>query len=193
MEPVLDDFRAVAADVAPPCARRSRSTRRVRGRLLDVDEPMDADYWAEQIVATVRFADAVAAALESEPTHLIEVGPRRILAPLVRRIGAEQTPPVLVPCPGPDATGLELDEVVAALYRDGLDPEWDVLYEPAQRVRRRLGGYEFSTAAPLLGPVDIEQRRRAGDRRRAGRLAGRRRAALGAIDAARTGTRPRIS
>ena len=52
---------------------------------------------------------------------------------------------MLVPCPGPDATGAELDEVVAALYLEGFDPEWDVLYEPAQRVRRRLGGYEFST------------------------------------------------
>ncbi len=144
MEPVLDDFRAVAAEVThhePTIPIYST----VHGRLLDVGEPMDGEYWAEQIVATVRFADAIADAFESQPTHLIEVGPRRVLAPLIRRIGAEETPPVLVPCPGPDATGAELDEVVAALYLEGFDPEWDVLYEPAQRVRRRLGGYEFST------------------------------------------------
>ena len=144
MEPVLDDFRAVAADVShhePTIPIYST----VHGRLLDVGEPMDAEYWAEQIVATVRFADAIADAFESQPTHLIEVGPRRVLAPLIRRIGAEETPPVLVPCPGPDATGAELDEVIASLYLEGFDPEWDALYEPAQRVRRRLGGYEFST------------------------------------------------
>ena len=144
MEPALDEFRAVVAGVEhhePTIPIYSTA----RGRLLDVGEPMDAEYWAEQIVAPVRFADAVTAALESEPTHLIEVGPRRVLAPLVQRIGADATPPVLIPCPGPDATGLELDEVIAALYRDGLDPAWDVLYEPAHRVRRRLPGYEFST------------------------------------------------
>ena len=144
MEPALDGFRAVAADVGHhEPAIPIYST--VHGRLLDVGEAMDGDYWAEQIVATVRFADAIVAAFESQPTHLIEVGPRRVLATLIRRIGAEETPPVLVPCPGPEATGLELDEVVAALYRDGLDPHWDALYEPAQRVRRRLGGYKFST------------------------------------------------
>ena len=159
MEPVLDDFRAVAADVThhePTIPIYST----VHGRLLDVGEPMDSDYWAEQIIATVRFADAIVDAFESQPTHLIEVGPRKVLAPLIRRIGTDETPPVLVSCPGPDATGAELDEVVAALYLEGFDPQWDALYEPAQRVRRRLGGYEFSTqhrswvqATPASHPV----------------------------------------
>ena len=160
MEPALDEFRAVAGSVEhhePAIPIYSTA----RGRLLDVGEPMDAEYWAEQIVAPVRFADAVIAALETEPTHLIEVGPRRVLAPLVQRIGADATPPVLIPCPGPDATGLELDEVVAALYRDGLDPVWDVLYDPAQRVRRRLPGYEFSTehrswVQPTAGSQNVQ-------------------------------------
>ena len=155
MEPVLDDFRAVAADVThhePTIPIYST----VHGRLLDVGEPMDAEYWAEQIVATVRFADAIADAFESQPTHLIEVGPRQVLAPLIRRIGAEETPPVLVPCPGPDATGAELDEVIASLYLEGFDPEWDALYEPAQRVRRRLRRLRVLNPAPILGPVDID-------------------------------------
>ena len=117
----------------------------VRGRLLAFDEPMDAAYWVEQITAPVRFADAAGEALESDPSHLIEIGPRRVLAPMMTRIQPDGAIPALLPCPGPAATGDELDELVAALYRDGLNPAWDVLYEPGQRVPRRLSGYAFST------------------------------------------------
>jgi 8-amino-7-oxononanoate synthase len=145
MKPAADEFYAVVGGV-PHRAPTIPIYSTLLGRVVEAGEEMDADYWAGQIVEPVRFDDAVVAALESEPTHLIEVTPRTVLAPLIRRIGVEEAPPVLVPCPGPDATGFELDEVVAALYRDGLDPDWDVLYEPAQRVRRRLGRYEFSTA-----------------------------------------------
>jgi 8-amino-7-oxononanoate synthase len=117
----------------------------VRGRLLAFDEPMDAAYWVEQITAPVRFADAAGEALLADPTHLLEIGPRQILAPIVARIAPGSDIPALLPCPGPAATGHELDEVVAALYRDGLTPAWDALCEPQQRVPRRLSGYAFST------------------------------------------------
>ncbi|MDP1848690.1 MAG: aminotransferase class I/II-fold pyridoxal phosphate-dependent enzyme [Solirubrobacteraceae bacterium] len=117
----------------------------VRGRLLAFDEPMDGAYWVEQITSPVRFADAAGEALQADPTHLLEIGPRQILAPIVARIAPGSDIPALLPCPGPAATGDELDEVVAALYRDGLDPAWDALSEPGQRVPRRLSGYAFST------------------------------------------------
>ncbi len=117
----------------------------VRGRLLAFDEPMDAAYWVEQITAPVRFAAAAGEALQSDPSHLLEIGPRRILAPMMTRIQPDGAIPSLLPCPGPAATGDELDEVVASLYRDGLNPAWDALYEPGQRVPRRLSGYAFST------------------------------------------------
>ncbi len=142
MEPIVDAFAEIAASCSF-AAPRTPVYSTVRGRLLDVDEPMGADYWTEHICATVRFADSMNTALAAEPTHLIEVGPSRVLGPLVARIRPGTA--TLSPCPGPDATGRELADVVAALYRDGLDPNWDTLYEPGQRVRRRLGGYRFDT------------------------------------------------
>ncbi|MFG1783790.1 type I polyketide synthase [Rhodococcus oryzae] len=142
MEPMVAAFAAVAADCTfePP---RIPVYSTLRGGLLGLGDPMDADYWTEHIRGTVRFGDALAAGLESGPTHLIELGPRRVLAPMVARANPELT--CLVPCPGPAATGRELTEVVAALYRDGHNPQWDALYEPAQRVRMALGGYDFDT------------------------------------------------
>ncbi|MFF0543651.1 type I polyketide synthase [Nocardia thailandica] len=143
MAPMLAEFEAVArARTYRPATVPVYST--VRGRLLGADEPMDAAYWVEHVRATVRFGDALAAALDTDPTHLVEIGPRRVLTGLARRLDPSRDIPCLAPLPGPDATGAEQAATVAALYRDGLDPAWDALYEPRQRVRRRLPAYEFS-------------------------------------------------
>ncbi|MEV6427603.1 aminotransferase class I/II-fold pyridoxal phosphate-dependent enzyme [Nocardia sp. NPDC051463] len=144
MDPMLAEFEAIAR----ACTFRAPGLpvySTVRGRLLDADEPMDAAYWTEHVRATVFFGAAVEAALGTEPTHVIEIGPRCVLVPLVGRLRPDMIARCLAPSPGPGATGSELAEVIAALYRDGADPAWDELYEPAQRIRRRLPVYEFST------------------------------------------------
>ncbi|MEU1203862.1 aminotransferase class I/II-fold pyridoxal phosphate-dependent enzyme [Nocardia sp. NPDC005825] len=144
--PLMTPMREAFAEVARECVYRPPNIpiySTLRGRLLAADEPMDAGYWVEHIEATVRFADAAAAALDKEPTHLIEVGPQRTLAPMLTRAGSAAL--TLTPCPGPQATGRELAATIAALYRDGFDPDWDALYEPAARRRQRVGGYEFDT------------------------------------------------
>lgn len=146
--PLMAPAAAAFGDVAVGFAPRAPEIpiySTVRGRLLEFDEPMDAGYWVEQITAPVRFADAAGEALQADPTHLLEIGPRQILAPIVARIATGSAIPALLPCPGPAASGSELDEVIAALYRDGLNPAWDALCEPEQRVPRRLSGYAFST------------------------------------------------
>ncbi|MFX0579031.1 type I polyketide synthase [Nocardia nepalensis] len=144
MAPMLAEFEAIARD----CVYRAPNIpvySTVRGRLLEASEPMDAAYWTEHVRATVRFADAVDAALGIEPSHVIEVGPRKVLAALVGRMRPELAARCLAPSPGPGATGAEFAQTLAALYRDGFTPDWDQLYGPAQRVRRRLPTYEFST------------------------------------------------
>ncbi|MEV0466833.1 aminotransferase class I/II-fold pyridoxal phosphate-dependent enzyme [Nocardia tengchongensis] len=145
MAPVRDEF----AHVAEQCRYQPPTVAiysTVHGRLLEPGEPMDAAYWVEHIGATVRFADAAAAALATGPTHLIEIGPRRTLAPMLGRANPGLELRICAPCPGPEATGHELADTIAALYRDGLDPNWDALYEPGDRIRRRIGGYEFDTS-----------------------------------------------
>ncbi|MFD6354956.1 type I polyketide synthase [Nocardia tengchongensis] len=145
MAPVRDEF----AQTAEQCRYQPPTVAiysTVHGRLLEPGEPMDAAYWVEHIGATVRFADAAAAALATGPTHLIEIGPQRTLAPMLGRANPGLELRICAPCPGPEATGQELADTIAALYRDGLDPNWDALYEPGDRIRRRVGGYEFDTS-----------------------------------------------
>ncbi|MBF6157404.1 aminotransferase class I/II-fold pyridoxal phosphate-dependent enzyme [Nocardia cyriacigeorgica] len=144
VEPMLVEF-AAAARTCTYGAPNLPIYSTVRGRLLEPGETMDAAYWTEHIRATVRFGQAVDAALGTEPSHLIEVGPRRVLTSLIGRIRPEYAGRCLSPSPGPGATGTEFADTIAVLYRDGFDPDWDRLYEPEQRVRRRLPVYEFSS------------------------------------------------
>jgi 8-amino-7-oxononanoate synthase len=136
MTPMIAKFASIAADLTYQLpAFPIFST--VHGRLLGDDEPMDADYWTAHIGATVRFADAATEAMQAEPTHLIEFGAKRTLAPMITR-AHKAAPPALTVAPG-------LTETVAALCRDGLNPDWTLLYPKEARVAHRLSSYSFST------------------------------------------------
>ncbi len=137
MEPMTAEFASVAAACSYELpAFPIFST--LRGRLLGDDEPMDADYWTAHVRATVRFADAAAEAMQAEPTHLVEFGAKRTLGPMITR-SHEGAPPAL-------SVATDLIGTVAALYRDGLNPDWNLLYPNEARAAHRLSGYSFSTA-----------------------------------------------
>ena len=137
MEPMLADF----AEVAGQCSYHVPvlpifST--LRGRMLGDDEPLDADYWVDHIRNTVLFAAAVTEAMQAEPTHLVEFGAKRTLGPMITR-AHDGAPPALAVASG-------MSETIAALYRDGLNPNWDLLYPKEAQIPHRLSGYVFSTA-----------------------------------------------
>ncbi|MER5640637.1 type I polyketide synthase [Kitasatospora sp. NPDC002227] len=140
--PAADRLRALELCPAAPTVPLYSTWR---GRLLGA-EPMDGAYWAGHAAEPVRFADALGAlAAQARPTHLVEIGPKRLLLPLVRRGGLAPGAELLHPAPGAEATGRELAETAAALFRSGLDPEWDALYEAADRRTERLRPYVFAT------------------------------------------------
>jgi len=136
MKPVTATFASIAAELSYELPTFPIFST-LHGRLLGDDEPMGADYWTGHIGATVRFADAAAEAMQAEPTHLVEFGAKRTLVPMITR-AHETTPPALTVAAG-------LSETVAALYRDGLNPEWNLLYPNQARVAHRLSSYLFST------------------------------------------------
>ena len=134
MEPILDRFAEVAARVGGS-APRIPVYSTLRGRLLR-DEPMDAEYWVEHIMRPVRFADAAVDLLQGgRPSGLVELGPKPVLGPLLRRLApdTEPEPRVLHPAPKPESDGLAVAELVAELFRGGLDPVWAALYSADER------------------------------------------------------------
>jgi 8-amino-7-oxononanoate synthase len=136
MEPMTKEFASVAAACSYQLpAFPIFST--LHGRLLGDDEPMDADYWTAHVRATVRFADAAAEAMHAEPTHLVEFGAKRTLGPMITR-SHEGAPPAL-------NVATDLTGTIAALYRDGLNPDWNLIYPNEARAAHRLSGYSFST------------------------------------------------
>ncbi|MEU6672646.1 beta-ketoacyl synthase N-terminal-like domain-containing protein [Streptomyces sp. NPDC046925] len=145
MEPVVERFAALAEKVGggvPGIPVYST----VRGRLLD-GEAMDAAYWTEHIGAPVLFADAAAALLDDGASHLVETGPRPVLSRMVRSLSGARPGPEpthVTPVPAEGAGGQDLADALAALYRGGVDPDWDAVYEERDRVPQQLAAYAFS-------------------------------------------------
>ncbi|GGJ22718.1 type I polyketide synthase [Streptomyces brasiliensis] len=146
MRPVLDRFAEIAEQVGGGVPEIPLYST-VRGRVLD-GEAMDAAYWVEHIGAPVLFGDAAGALLADGPTHLVEIGPQPVLSGMVRRLGgpaAGAGPVHVLPVRGPDSAGRDLAEALAELYRGGVEPDWDAVYAPEERVPHPLPPYAFST------------------------------------------------
>ena len=144
MEPMLAEFAEAARGIGGVPLLPVYST--VRGRLLQPGEPMDADYWVEHVGATVQFAAATEDLLGGRPTHVLEIGPRRVLGSLVRRLRPPAGLRSLHPLTGDDAGVRSLAELSAQLYLDGLNPRWEGLYPQEARRQVRMAPYAFSDA-----------------------------------------------
>ncbi|WP_340563444.1 type I polyketide synthase [Streptomyces sp. GSL17-111] len=148
MDPVLDDFAAVAETLRYRPARIPLVST-VTG--LDDDGAMSTpDYWVRQIRATVRFSDAVGALLGRGVTRFAEIGPGAALTvPLERTLerarALDDTTATLAVAlqrsgrPEPVA----LLTAVARLHTAGVPFSWDALLGPAGGPRPDLPTYAF--------------------------------------------------
>ncbi|MEU4492181.1 beta-ketoacyl synthase N-terminal-like domain-containing protein [Streptomyces sp. NPDC023998] len=143
MQPVVEDFRR-EADV-PVHRPTVPFFSTVHGRRLADDEVMDADYWAQQITAPVRFADAAAGLFAAGATHIVEIGPRAALTPLLARLKPATGHPVSCHAAhrGHRAPQHPMHQLIGELWCAGLTPDWDALYQETARVPRRLPPYVF--------------------------------------------------
>jgi [acyl-carrier-protein] S-malonyltransferase len=113
MAPVTPRLEALARRM-PTSAPALPYYSTVYGR--DYDGPLDAPYWGTQITAPVRFADAARALLtEQRPTHVVEIGPKPILTPFLRRMGGPNGPRCLPVCRGPQSNAVDLAGILSAL------------------------------------------------------------------------------
>jgi len=120
-----------------------------------------ADYWLQQIVAPVRFAEAVTTAGAAGPTLFLELGPRPVLCGLGSRTlttaGLSWHPNLA----GPDDDGTALADALAAVYAAGAEIDWVARHRATPGPRLGLPTYPFERrrhwlpAPPAGVPVTV--------------------------------------
>ncbi|MER5646396.1 SDR family NAD(P)-dependent oxidoreductase [Streptosporangium sp. NPDC002524] len=137
MEPMLDDFRQVLAEVTfnePRIPLVSTLT----GRLATGQELGDPEYWVRQVREPVRFADAVSTLDAAGVTTFLELGPDGVLSAMARQSLPERDdaePHVLIPLLRKDRP----EEVTAFLalgqaHIHGSPIDWETVFPGANRV-----------------------------------------------------------
>lgn len=129
MDPILDEFRAIAATVtfhAPEKTLISNVTGEPWG-----EEQLHADYWVEHLRGAVRFADGIAYVQKKKIQTFIEIGPRPTLSGLGKAIVAPDYGTWL---PGlkPEGEWKTLLAAVSALYVRGVEIDWQSYYDSLQ-------------------------------------------------------------
>ncbi|HWM07203.1 MAG TPA: SDR family NAD(P)-dependent oxidoreductase [Actinophytocola sp.] len=126
MEPMLDEFRAVAEEIGyhePTVAVVSTVT----GEVTDLTEPA---YWVDQVRRAVRFADALDSLAAAGVTTFVEVGPDAALSAMSGERGGDFVP----------TTRRDRDEVLAVtealgrLHTRGVRLDLATLYPDTERV-----------------------------------------------------------
>ncbi|MBM4791789.1 type I polyketide synthase [Streptomyces sioyaensis] len=145
MEPMLDEFRAVAESVAYE-EPRIPVVSNVTGTLATAEELTSPDYWVRHVRGAVRFADGVRWLAEHEVTRFLEIGPDGTLTAMAQGCldgdtGADQ---LLVPAlrkDRPEATGLLT--ALAQVFAAGTPLTWEAAFTDGDARRVGLPTYAF--------------------------------------------------
>ncbi|MET9418683.1 type I polyketide synthase, partial [Streptomyces klenkii] len=141
MEPMLEEFRAVAEHVAygvPAVPVVSNLT----GRLAEPGQLSSAEYWVRHVREAVRFADGVRALDAEGVTRFLEIGPDGVLSAMARESVSEDAvlTPVLRKDRLEDATALD---ALAQLYVQGVGVDWAAVFAGTGARRVDLPTYAF--------------------------------------------------
>ncbi|MFJ4521070.1 type I polyketide synthase [Streptomyces sp. NPDC088810] len=141
MEPVLEEFRQIAAtvDFRPP--RIPVVSNLTGGTGEDLATP---EYWTRHIRGAVRFADGIRTLEAEGVTTFVEIGPDAVLSPLVSA-GADR-PQELAAIPllrRDQAESRSLVEALGALHTRGVPVDWERFFEGTGAHRVPLPTYAF--------------------------------------------------
>ncbi|WP_157251540.1 non-ribosomal peptide synthetase/type I polyketide synthase [Nonomuraea typhae] len=143
LDPVLDAFAAEVASVrlgAPGLPYLSNVT----GDWVSAAETRDPGYWVRHLRETVRFADCARVLVEAGAV-VVEAGPGRTLATLVRRRGGDAVTPLARPEDGE----AELLEGIGRVWAGGAEVDW-AAFGPRGRLAS-LPGYPFERQRYWVG------------------------------------------
>ncbi|MEU8976961.1 acyltransferase domain-containing protein, partial [Streptomyces monashensis] len=142
MEPMLDEFRSVAAELeygTPAIPIVSTLT----GALV-TDGLSDPEYWVRHVREAVRFADAVRV-LESEGvSRFLELGPDGVLTAMAQQSVVSESAVLTAALRKDRAEAGAVLTAVARLHVSGASPDWTAFYAGAgTRVAAGLPTYAF--------------------------------------------------
>ncbi|WP_411104557.1 SDR family NAD(P)-dependent oxidoreductase [Streptomyces sp. cmx-4-9] len=151
MEPMLDEFRAVAEGLTfhrPRLAVVSNLT----GGLVS-EELTDPGYWVSHVREAVRFADGIRTLADEGVTRFVEVGPDAVLTALAQQIldvegGAVFAPVLRARTSEAEAFAAFLGQVHGA----GLPVDWAAYYAGTGAQRVELPTYAFQRERYWLAP-----------------------------------------
>ncbi|MFI1161896.1 type I polyketide synthase, partial [Streptomyces sioyaensis] len=133
MEPMLDEFRTVAASVAY-AEPRIPVVSNVTGELARAEELTSPDYWVRHVRAAVRFADGVRWLAEQGVTRFLEIGPDGTLTAMAQGC-ADGADLLLLPALRKDRLESEaLLTAVSGMFVNGAEVDWQALFAGARRV-----------------------------------------------------------
>ncbi|MFJ8504883.1 SDR family NAD(P)-dependent oxidoreductase [Streptomyces avermitilis] len=134
MEPMLEEFRAVAESVSYHLPRMTVISA-LTGEPAGADQLTDPGYWVRHIRGAVRFHDAVRRLGESRATRYVEIGPDGALTAMAEAALTDPADSLFVPTVRRDRP--EARSALTALgdlVVDGAVPDWHTLFPGAEPV-----------------------------------------------------------
>ncbi|TXS58175.1 type I polyketide synthase, partial [Streptomyces sp. t39] len=150
MEPMLDEFRTVAARLT----HHEPTIPVVSNVTGEVVTAFDAEYWVRHVRQAVRFADGVATLWELGVRRFLELGPDAVLTAMARQCVEDDTEAAFVPALR--SKHAEADTFAAFLGRvhtAGAGVDWDAFYAGTGAQRVDLPTYAFQRERFWLTPV----------------------------------------
>ncbi len=151
MDPVLEDFaREVAkARLSPP---QIPYVSNLTGTWTEPAQATDPAYWVRHLRETVRFGDGAAELLRDRSRILLEMGPGRTLASLIRSVAADRTVVTTLRHPQ-DESADPLPGALARLWLSGARVDWAGFHTHERRRRVQLPTYPFERQRFWLDPA----------------------------------------
>ncbi|WP_212747350.1 type I polyketide synthase [Streptomyces montanus] len=151
MEPMLEEFRAVAEGVTYQSPRLALVSN-VTGQAAGVGELESAEYWVRHVRQAVRFADGVAWLAEHGVTRFVELGPDATLTAMAQTCVPDGDDRVFVPALRKDRDEpTALLTAVSRLHTHGAAVDWPTVI-PGDRPAVDLPTYAFQRRRYWLDP-----------------------------------------